>query len=45
MAYFAGLDISMDDTSTFSIAKELLSKRKTTPTAQTIADELAKAPE
>jgi transposase len=43
--YFAGLDISMDETpSAFWIAKERLSTRKTISTAEAIADELAKAP-
>jgi transposase len=46
MDYFAGLDISMDDTHVCVLDREgaVVYERKTTSTAQAIADELAKAP-
>jgi transposase len=46
MDYFAGLDISMDDTHICVLDREgaVVYARKTTSTAQAIADELAKAP-
>jgi hypothetical protein len=46
MDYFAGLDISMDETHVCIVDREgeVVYERKTASTAQTIADELAKAP-
>jgi hypothetical protein len=46
MEYFAGLDISMDDTHTCVLDREgaVVYERRTTSTAQAIADELTKAP-
>jgi hypothetical protein len=46
MDYFAGLDISMDETHVCVLDREgvVVRESKTTSTAQAIADELAKAP-
>ena len=46
MDYFAGLDISMDETHVCVLDREgaVVYEGKTTSTAQAIADELAKAP-
>jgi hypothetical protein len=46
MAYFAGLDISMDETHAFVLDRkgEVVHESKTESAAQAIADELAKAP-
>ena len=46
MDYFAGLDISMDETHVCVLDREgeVVRESKTVSTAQAIADELAKAP-
>ena len=46
MDYFAGLDISMDETHVCIVDREdeVVYEGKTASTAQAIADELAKAP-
>src|SRR6516165_1797275 len=46
MDYFAGLDISMDETHVCVLYREgeVIYESRTTSTAQAIADELAKAP-
>ena len=46
MDYFAGLDISMDETHVCVLDREgvVIHESKTASTAQSIADELAKAP-
>ena len=46
MDYFAGLDISMDETHVCALDREgeVVCESKTVSTAQAIADELVKAP-